>query len=612
MKRFGARLAITITAISMPAGAYSRELVVNLDAATEVLPDRVCIAAERVADDMGWHKAPMQCDGASSNPFHSCKPPHAEFFTVCSSPSASAGGRELYIQLEHARVERLEGFESGAKTLRLSLDLAEGARLTPSLEVLGGSYHHGAIESAHRAQVVTFSLLPRFVKRPIRYPNTSGPSCSNEIIFSNGHMMPAPSYGEVLLLIGERGRENSLVVDRCGTRYSAKYAYPPPDFIPLGATTFEVHWRKSCFAVGGSLQGCPDLALVRYGKQCKCTGATCASAPAGQVCRYTCEVDQPAEFPTPVRITAIPNTGQSNAPRSVDSLVWEEDVRYPGDELNGFVDAESRRVFLRWSKDNGTSPAPAAQAPTDWTTSGEELDAVEITAPDGRTHRISSDALAVAVPGVQCGDRFSYRYLGRWPHDVQSNPIVGDTLQLDDPAEARQDIVLGLRAHGGALYYAGLDARAAWSPFFDVELAALVFGGWDLAVSGIFSEHPSSSQFADQEEAWEFSALARVLAGGARTFYFTRGYASAGIALGIAFPALASSWNEAEEYPIAALRIRAAYEITRSIAAELGLWGLFPEQYLVSRQDAYGPVSVESKLTAVIGMSGGLQWSDVF
>lgn len=616
----GVLVLLTLLAATSAARARSREVVVAFDVASDVVPQRVCIHVEKLGGEIeqeyrrrtrpdavapsGLHQLTFESGAPSCNvqsgACDQCEAPPARFYGICQSLADPGAGhpRELHLKLEHAGIER---FVFEGKTARLKIDQSESTTFTPRVEILGGRYHAGEVASVGDSAVLTLPLVPRCVERRLRFPAAPESNCAAAKLTTNGVAAGAVDVGvPALLHVNENGRNNTVSLERCGTTYVGAFDYPAVDGVELAPSSFPLSWSKSCFVPkAGPARKCPSVTLSRYGHTCK-PKPECESG-----CCYQCNPSRPVEFPTPVQLEVdvpLPQRADETTAAAFDAVVWQEDARFPGDTLTGYVASEERRVFLHWGDDQG-----------DWAAKGDEIDSLELTGPDGRTQHVGIDTTSVAVPGVQCGDRFTYRYQGRWPDKLHADTLDGDTLVLEAPASKRQDVIMGLRVHGGALGYTGVDANAAWSPFFDVEFAALIHGGWEVALSGIFSPHPSSSTFAGEAKNWEFSALARVLVGVNYTFYpHERVYASVGAAGGIAFPALASSWKDATEYPLFALRARGAYEITRATALELGGWVLLPEQYVETVQDAAGPRSVESRLSLAAGISGGLQWSDVF
>jgi hypothetical protein len=566
-----------------------------------------------------------RCSGDNSSACDSCKAPPPGFYGVClETPSAAPadGGRrvtrELHLLLEHAGLER---FAMEGKLLRLVVDQSESAAFSPRIEVLGGGYHAGEVAGLHDSDIVSLSLVPRCVERQLGFPVAPGKACDSVVLKTNGEVVKDVNVAMPVLLRVQRSGENTVSTEGCGTTYTGSFGYPPPDTVTLSPKSFPLRWRRSCFAkANGSIEGCPTLSLTRYGHACEPAPEVCG----GNECCYKCSPGTVVEFPTPVKFEAVPQVapvepdsaqtstiattgaadqGAASKRQPLDPIRWTEDARYPGDELSGFVPPEERRVFLRWNPENAWG----------WGSWGSEIDAIALVGPDGRVHRVGSTTPSIAVPGLQCEDRFTYHYQGRWPDKGNAATLEGDTLALAPPSKNRQDVIMGLRVHAGGLVYTGVAASAAIAPFFDVEFAALVHGGFEFALSGVFSVHPSSAQFGSEDADWDSTALARVLlSAGYRGYLHERIFVSGSLGGGIAFPALASSWNEATEYPILALHARTGYEITRATALEIGAWGFFPEQYIETVYDSAGALAVESEVAVVFGLSAGLQWADVF
>lgn len=633
------RLTLLACLALWPRAAHARpgDLLINLDVPLEFGPRRVCLHVEKlsnalaekaktdatppgapVGDSSIKGRSPDDC-AQSTDQCNACKLA-ASTYEYCAG-DARDKSHTLHLLLENLGLNamRLEG-----QNLRLAVDYPETESVTPRLEVLGGNYHAGAVSSVSRGRDVVLRLLPRCIERPLHLPADVTPDATFKVVSNNQETKLSPGAVPLWkLYVRESGMNNNVTLARGDDSYSGSFDFPPPAQVQLLPTEFTLRWKRHCLVPADAgrnapatptavrtIAGCPRAVLTQLGQEC--TALDCSPG----VCCYKCSPGRPVEFPVHVTFV-LPQTnlgpqlkdGTSTPPTPVeaplDPLVWEGQSRFPGDELTGFIDSERRRIRLDWQKENALG--------RDWEEPGSEVDSIEIVGPDGKMQRLERGTSSLAVPGLQCRDRFTYRYVGRWPNNPRQDGLAVDKLVLDDSAKRQRPVLLAVRAHAGALVYTGVDSERAFSPYADIDGVGLIYGRWEVTASGVFSLHPTV--FDSQEELSarrQMSALVRILLGpGWRIYWSDRIMLGLGLSFGIGFPALADDWTNVHQYPFGALRTRLGYEVTRSTMLEVGAWVFWPEQYIRSYQDFAGPRSLRTELTATAGISAGLQWADL-
>jgi hypothetical protein len=602
------------------------DLLVELDVPLEFAPQTVCVHVTKLATDLAALRElalkkqsvassrnltiPIADDACSARPTpcNACKKPPSDTFGVCVTDPNQASDRRVQLLLENVG---LRGMKLEGRNLRMAVDYPESAIVTPRVEVLGSNYHAGDVDSVRSGQDLQLKLRPRCIDRPLRVPATANHNdddfrlkiVTNERISYEGDSRRAPKL--VQLNVSETGLYNHVEVTQGNTVYVASFSYPPPPEISLVPRDFEVSWRKHCLTQSGSMANvCPSASLVNYGHQCD--PAPCSSETRNTCC-YRCTPERPVEFPTPVRFTLDAPLSGARAgvdDPSLDPVVWEEPIRFPGDEMGGFVASERRRILLNWSNVDNEKRR--------WSERGAEVSELEIIGPDGRVQRIKRGTASVAAPGLQCHDRFTYRYQGRWFDSPRQSGLRGDTLDLEPTRQRQRELILGIRAHAGGILYAEVSDKFMASPLFDLGLVGLVYGGLELAVSGLFSFHPNVSQFQRNSSDRDMSAFVRVVGGvGYRAYLSDRFLIAPGLGLGVGLPALASDWTTARPSPVVTASAKVGYEITSATVLSGALWLFWPERYMEARQDAAGPSSVQSRSTLAIGLGGGVQWADL-
>jgi hypothetical protein len=389
---------------------------------------------------------------------------------------------------------------------------------------------------------------------------------------------------------------NTVVLDHCGTTFAGSFAYPPPREIDLSPIAFTLRYAPHCLlAPQGTVHGCPSASLTSYGYKCEpeaCQGACC----------YRCDPGRPVAFPTPVRFEIAASEGGKASAKKFDPLQWEQELRFPGDQVAGFVAAEQRRVFLAWPKDESRN----------WTDNGKEIDALEIVGPDGHVRRIENGTSTLGVPGLQCQDRFTYQYRGRWPDKPRQQGLDGDTLRLEPSLKRQRTVSLAVRTHAGALRFEDVNGRPVFSPFFDVAVAVQHYSGFEAGFAGVFGLHPSLARFQTEAPQREMSALARVVFDLGWRFYLNPEFVLIPtIAGGVAFPALAADWTRSRIFPVLAANVRFGYEVSRATTLELDAWLFWPEEYVASQQDLAGPRDYVSRSTWSVGLGAGIHWAGV-
>jgi hypothetical protein len=615
------------------ASAREGELLLELDVPTEFAPRKVCVHVHKLSKQLATARAApagasapgaslpvnlsLPKDGADCltrpNECQRCGPPPRDTFAVCFEDPNAPRGRSVELLLENVglRAMKLEG-----RNLRLSVDYPESSFVTPRVEVLGGDYHAGDVDGVRSGEDLELELVPRCLDRRLRLPPGTNDECLLSSVSSNSGLgldgglfrqRLASADSIETLQITETGRDNSVELERCGTTYSAVFDYPPPPEIVLQARVFELRWQRHCLVAADRAPSCPTALLVSHGHECRPV-----SCSAADTCCYSCSPSRPVEFPTPVRfvmapaaVTSLPTDGaQASEPLHLDPLVWEEAARFPGDTLKGFVDGPQRRVALDWTSVESESRT--------WTDPGAEVDLLEIAGPDGRAQRVRRNTASIPAPGLQCHDRFTYRYVGRWPDPPRQDGLRKGKLLLERTLEKQQRVVLGARSHGGVLMNWAVNDRRVASPYGDLGLVALIYRHLEIAATGLVSLYPSIAQFDDAPRQ-RMSPLARlVLSGGVRLYAVDQLAIVPALGIGLGFPALSSDWSNVHEFAMLALNLKATYEVTRAFGLEISVWTFVPERYVHSYQDIAGPTAVKSRTTASTGFGLGVQWSDLF
>ncbi len=628
-------LALLVTAwvSSWASAASAREgdLLLELNVPAEFAPRKVCVHVHKLSKQLADARNQSAPAGAAilpvsltlpkdspecstwPNECQRCTPPPGDTFAVCFEDSNAPRGRSVELLLENVglRAMKLEG-----RNLRLSVDYPESSFVTPRVEVLGGDYHAGDVDSVRSGEDLELELRPRCLERRLRIPPGTLDECLVSSISSNvGAGAGSGLFRQRLasadsiqtLQITETGRDNSVEVDRCGTVYGAVFDYPPPPEIALQARVFQLRWQRHCLVAAEPTSSCPTASLVNYGHECQPLACKVPDS-----CCYTCRPSRPVEFPTTVRFVlptpvVTPPAGadepQQSEPVDRDPLVWEEAARFPGDTLKGFVEGPQRSVALDWTL--------VEQEGRDWTRSGAEVDLLEVTGGDGRTHRVRRNTPSIPAPELQCRDRFTYRYIGRWPNPPRHDGLRKGKLVLERTLGKQQRVVLGARSHGGVLMnLAVYDDRHA-SPYADLGLVALIYQHLEIAATGLVSLYPSIAQFDDAPQTRLLPLARLVLSVGYRAYVIDQLAIVPAIGAGVGFPVLASDWSSVREFGLLALNLKATYEVTRSFGLELSSWAFFPERYVHTYQDIAGPSAVKYRTAWSLGLGLGVQWSDL-
>jgi hypothetical protein len=101
---------------------------------------------------------------------------------------------------------KLEG-----QNLRLYVDFPETASITPRVEVLGGDYHGGDVNSVSSGHDLQLPLRPRCIDRPLKLPPFAAIRCAAETLMSNGaiaSVSPRDALTRTPLLVTESGLNN--------------------------------------------------------------------------------------------------------------------------------------------------------------------------------------------------------------------------------------------------------------------------------------------------------------------------------------------------------------------------------------------------------------------
>jgi hypothetical protein len=656
------------------AEARASQIVIALQTPSELLPSRVCVLASRVSDrlakkkDVDWNQfatdpiigtARSVSDGltppcvSNQNACERCDIPSYKTGTfVCIAVAAPAPAPPAVAPLpaappaatppvaappvpaatsQHARLPsmrdlflKVDGVLLSDLTVRgadlvLDVDVPEGSRAL--VEGLGGAYYPVLAHAVSVGETLAVPLRNRCVRMPLEYVVGSGDSGSSLSCNSGATKAAFDDFQEnaalATLLVPEAGAVTTVELHRGSTTYEGQFSDPSAGAVKLEATTFRFTWQKSCFVLGRrkapSIVGaseCPAATLVGPGKACDLVSG--AALTKKDECTYTCSTERALEFPTPVRLELEPptrNPAPNDAPdvgkassggRRQDSIAWQDSISTPGAVLRSFTAKEDRAFYLSWP-------------PEPWTERGQEIDAVEITTPDGNVHRLTHDADRVVVGGLQCSAALSYHYAGRVPHRVVSAEVSGDRFDLPPAEHAQQVIVLGVRAHGGVLHDLEADSSVSYAPKADLELFALIDARYVISLSGEFTSHPSVSQFADESERWSSSTQVRtrLLGGYVFRFWSSDVYLAPEIGGGLATRALAADWSKSKPSFIAEARVRLGFDISNSVAVEFPmLTYAFYETFISERQNLAGPLPSVSRYTGSLSIALGLQWTN--
>jgi hypothetical protein len=235
----------------------------------------------------------------------------------------------------------------------------------------------------------------------------------------------------------------------------------------MEARTFWFDWHRNCLSgdacpsVGGGVQ-CGDGTPVK-GKN---------------VCRYFCS--GATRFPATVVFSF---DGQSKgATPPLESGAWTDTLNTPGQELQTYVPPDQRSAQLVWQWNQSDRRGSRARRAAD------EIDVVQLRTPSGQIHSVSVEASQIPIPGLNCGDFVSYRYVGTRLFREVPAPVATvdvklanvsveqklDAVALKDPSDTRTDrfgIAVEIGAGGRGI---GGGGDAAWGPYGEAQVV-LVF-----------------------------------------------------------------------------------------------------------------------------------------
>jgi hypothetical protein len=628
------------------ARAGSGEIVVSLNAGGELLPDRVCVHAAKIGSDLGKSRA-HGLDAVDSKPrlVERFAPECAQGRDVCNlcperDPSATGGvvcvrrtetpagqtaSRDLQLQLDNAAIHglRIEGSD-------LVIDLERGDGAQPRVKALGGAYYPGLALAVETHGTVELALRSRCVERRLIYstdPGATNESPTELSVAAGGDraltetrrpkLAELERNGIATLLAPEPGHISLVTLRRGRSVYQGRFTYPSNEPVELLATEFQFSWRKNCFVLGrrqphaiSATTECPAATLVK-------TGVSCDVVNGDHSCEYTCRLERALPFPTPVRFNLqapahrrVTLDGKAQTPS--DLIVWEDEVRFPGDQRMSFTPSAERRVYLNWGND-------------DWKRPGREVEGIDLSLPDGSVHRLSQDADSLNVPGLHCPATFNYRYAARQPGSTKTIAAKGDRLDIPTAEQSQQSVVLGLHAHGGTVYHHGTQSASSFSPMMDIEITALISrwmtpaflepydGRAEISLSGTFTQHPSVLEFGSEPEQWTMSPQVKTLLFVGYRLHLNRLiYLTPAFGAGHVTRALANDWSKSRPDFVMAGRVRWGYDMSDAVAIELPITLGFHEEYARNHQDAVGPRTAAAQSGLSLSAALGLQWADVF
>jgi hypothetical protein len=633
----GLLLLLCLLAWSPAAKARAAELVVSLALSSDLLPTRVCVRATKLGSELSSHavKGIELVDAGKARFVETSNPSCAKGGDVCnqcSNPTSASGGvvcwlaeresptspkRDLQLQLDGAGVASLE--VAGTDIL-IQAEVADGQ--PPRIKSLGGAYFPSFARAFSASGTLSLPLRNRCVDRFLSYSTDPlGEGEQDEAEVTTGLQKTPVAYVRktpATLAVPEEGTVNGVELKRGSTIYSGMFSYPSNGPVELLATQFSFTWRKSAFVIGrrevdkewqalraavpkndteeterwlaaATALECPRVWLVRPGRECS------SQKPSSRnECRYLCKDLPPIAFPTRLRFELKP----PRTALTTEVLKWEEDLRFPNASFTSLPPGAERRIYLIWPQEKSEP--------------GRELDGLELTAPDGKTHHIDDKTTGLLVNSLQSPATFSYRYKGRGPFRTGTLRAHGDLLLVPASSASRQPVVLGALLHAGTLYRQGLDARQ-WSPTVDADLVALIKTRWELTLAGTFTYQPSELRVEGAPARWSSSPQVRLLVGaGWRKRVWEGCYFALGIGAGVATRAFESDWSRSKPWFASSVRARFGYEVSRALAFEpyVAVW--WPERYVVRPQDAAGPRDPELRTTFSISVGAGLQWADVF
>jgi len=658
------------------AEARSSQVVLSLQAPAERLPNRICLQVSWISTELRDKLKPTRfasfnafaAKAAMSDValLDSLEPPCARAQNACdecqaapqatgsvlcmvldaltnpvaapaasksAAPAASKSAapsavlptmRDLFLKMDGVVLNALS--MQGAD-LVMKVDVPDGSRALVS--GLGGAYYSVPAHAVAPGETLAMPLRNRCLDVSLDYTSGEEGTAATDTTLtcsSGGTVAPMPKPTEesrrATVLVPESGAITKVVLHRGSTTYEGQLSDAATDHLKLAVTHFAFTWKKSCFVTGRRKQreDSPKKGARKRSapkddspkNECPTTPTLAAvGLPCGLVtessssCSYSCTSPRPLEFPMPVHFNLEPPDRQSSFRRTDDRekqdyISWDDVINRPDEKLTSFAAKEERAFYLSWPDEH-------------WRETGREVDAIEITTPDGHLHRLQHHADRIAVAELQCSTALSYRYLGRVPYRLLAGEVSGDRFDVPEAAATRQSIVLGIRGHGGVLNYLGkVDSSVAWAPVGDLELFALLYSRWVLTISGAFTTHPSVLTFDDESARWSSSAQVRTLVflgHNWRPFSSRDIYLAPELGGGVATHALAADWSKTHPSPIVAARVRVGFDITYAVAVEFPL-ALAYETYVRSAQDVAGPHATESEPTVSWSAAVGLQWTN--
>ncbi|AUX33515.1 MULTISPECIES: hypothetical protein [Sorangium] len=256
--------------------------------------------------------------------------------------------------------------------------------------------------------------------------------------------------------VAERTTKRVVVVasdDRGATsaRYTGTWIdFEPPPAIELKHTMVRFSWKRDCLYP--KTVSCPAVTVVS-------TGLACRSAPSGSapdVCDYVCgsvetgktrRAQRPGAGGRAARYEpqfSMPARLRFARPKSDEA--WEDTLAYGNQLLSGFVSAADRRVDVslrRWGTSEEVSRLLHRRA--------AGIEWLVVRGPTGTEHYVRPEPDSAArlwIPGVSCGDVFSFRIVGERAYHDDEVKVTEGVIEFPHP-ESQEIIFLRDIALGG-------------------------------------------------------------------------------------------------------------------------------------------------------------------
>jgi len=257
-------------------------------------------------------------------------------------------------------------------------------------------------------------------------------SCNADVKSGSRFEITLPHWdvpGEKTLVVTARPRGQAEDDDPIAEFQASWHGSRPPVLIESRAQRVSFSWRVHCMYSGRSSgMACPAASLDQHGIRCGV-----GTPNSDGMCVYSCgqgtgEAAMEFELPTSVRLEG-PNEDR-----------WSTQLSYVGQEIDGYVAAEDRRLsvdFSAWGADNSE-----IQRQVD--VRGDRIHHLQVSSPSGDDHRVlptRQGGQRLFVPGATCGDLLTYQIFGDRIYTRASAEIDQGALHFDHPASTGQ--VLG-------------------------------------------------------------------------------------------------------------------------------------------------------------------------